>query len=184
MQERYRGPDAAAAGAFQWQGPDSATYVMVDVQSTIPGLVQARADLWFVTDTGLTPVGRSEVMIAAAEIGVFAFEDLTGDGLPDLLGYVADSAGTSYAIFVPGAVGAMTEELQAAAAGWRFTAETDSLPRVGRDVAGAACYLQLWAEEPTPDGAGAGWRYLRLGPGGRLGAPVAAGPGCGPAAAP
>lgn len=190
MQQQYRAPDAVAAGAFTWTAQDGATFVLVDIQSTIAGLVQARADLWMVTDSGIAPVGRSDVMPSAAEVGAFAFEDLTGDGLPDLLGFVADSAGTGYPVFIPGARGAMADELAAAAPGWRFTVETDSLPRAVRAVgdvgavpavrgdAGPACYVQLWVEDPAPDGAGGGWRFLPLLRGGRLGGPAAAPPVC------
>ena len=184
MQQQYRGPDAVAAGAFTWPAQDGTTFVLVDVQSTIAGLVEARADLWMVTDSGIASVGRSDVMPSAAEIGAFAFEDLTGDGLPDLLGFVADSAGTGYPVFIPGAPGAMSDELAASAPGWRFTVETDSLPRAVRAVravrgaAGAACYVQLWAEGSVPDGAGDGWRFLPVLPGGRLGGPAATPPVC------
>lgn len=177
VQQQYRAPDLVAAGALSWVGPDGVTYVLVDVQSTTEGIVQARADLWEVVHGGIVPVGRSEVMAAAAEIGAYSFDDLTGDGLPDLLGYVADSAGVSYPVFIPGAHGAMGEELAPAAPGWRFATDTDSLPRAARGSRGAGCYLQLWAEPPL-DGRGDGWRYLPLLPGGRLGPPGAAVPEC------
>ncbi len=177
VQQQYRAPDIVPAGAFRWIGRDGATYVLVDVQSAIAGLVQARVDLWMLTDSGIAPLGRSDVMPSAAAIGAFAFEDLTGDGLPDLLGYVADSAGVSYPVLIPGAHGAMGEELAPAAPGWRFATDTDSLPRAVRDSRGAGCYVQLWAEDPL-DGRGDGWRYLPLLRGGRLGAPRAAVPAC------
>ena len=178
VQQQYRALDLSPAGAFRWVGPDRLTYVLVDVQSAIAGIVQARADLWAVTDSGILPVGRSDVMASAAVIGAYAFEDLTGDGLPDLLGFVADSAGIGYPVFIPGARGAMGDELAPAAPGWRFTAETDSMPRAVRGSGGAACYVQLWAVPAAPDAQGEGWRYLSLRPGGRLGPPEAAPPVC------
>lgn len=46
VQQQYRAPDIVPAGAFRWVGRDGATYVLVDVQSAIQGLVQARVDLW------------------------------------------------------------------------------------------------------------------------------------------
>jgi hypothetical protein len=160
-----------------WTGPLNLAFVLIDAQSTIEGLVQARADLWVVSDSGPALVGQSDVVPSAAEIGAFAFEDLTGDGLPDLFGYVADSAGIAYPVFIPGAHGAMREEIAIAAAGWHFETAEDRLPRV---VAGAghACALQLWVEVNPPDGRGAGWRYLSVWPDGHLGAPLSEPPSC------
>lgn len=168
-------------GAWTWEpsGPAGTAFVLVEIQSTLEGLVQARADLWAVTDTSEVRLGRSDVMSAAAGFGAFAFEDLTGDGLPDLLGSVSDSAGTTFPVFLPGARGSMGDELESAAPGWLFAAEGDSLPFAARSGTGAFCYLGLWAEEPAPDGAAGGWRFLRLEQGGRLGPPRQVPPSCG-----
>ena len=155
-------------------------YVLIDVQSAIEDLVQARAELWLVNDSAVERVGRSDVMPSAAEFGAFAFADLTADGLPDLFGYVADSAGIKYPVFIPGARGGMVELIADAAPGWRFSTEDPELPEVIAGPTGA-CALQLWAETP-PDGSTEGWRYLVLRPDG-LGAPQAQAPDCGPPAA-
>ena len=109
----------------------------------------------------------------------YAFEDLTGDGLPDLFGYVADSAGVSYPIFLVGARGSMTDELATAAPAWRFTTGEDHLPQLLTGT-GGPCALQLWAESPAPDGQAEGWRYLRLVPvDGPLARPQVQAPNCG-----
>jgi len=174
---RYRAQDAEAAAAWAWTAPGGAVYVIVDVQSTQEGLVQGRLDLWAVAGGGPEGVGRSAVMVSAASFGAFTFEDLTGDGLPDFLGHVADSAETAYPVFLPGAAGMMVEEIEDKAQGWRFSAELGSAPEVVRGAA-LACALRLWAEEPAPDGQPVGWRYLEIRRGGQLGAPTVAPPGC------
>lgn len=179
MRARYTARDVVVAGAWTWTAPNGLVFVLADVQSALEGLVQARLDLWVATDSTLEGVGRSDAMSAAAEFGAYTFDDLTGDQLPDFLGYVADSAGTTYPVFLPGAVGAMADELEAAAAGWHFVT-LDSLPAPLRRASGTACGLRLWAEAPAPDGREAGWRYLRLDAAGRLGRPGAAAPDCGP----
>jgi hypothetical protein len=174
----YRSLDLAATGAWTWIAPDSTVYVLIDAQSTVEDLVQGRADLWTARDTVALSVGRSDVMPSAAEFGAYEFRDLTGDGLPDLFGYVADSAGVSYPVFLVGARGAMTEELANAAPNWRFSTADDHLPQVVTGPAGA-CALQLWAEEPVPDLRGEGWRYLPLAGASPLGSPQLQLPACG-----
>lgn len=176
VRARYQTRDMAAAGAWTWIGPDSTVFVLVDVQSTVEDLVQARADLWMALDTAARQIGRSDVMPSAAEFGAYAFEDLTGDGLPDLFGYVADSAGVSYPVFLPGSRGTMTEELSSIAPGWKFSTADDHLPQLLTGTTGA-CALQLWVEDPAPDGQGEGWRYLPLRPG-PLGPPQRQPPSC------
>jgi hypothetical protein len=173
----YRAGDIVASGAWTWTAPNGAIFVMMDVQSTIDGVVQGRTDLWAVADTAVMTVGKSDVMPAAAEFGAYAFEDLTGDGLPDLFGYVADSAGVSFPVFVPGAWGAMTEEIAPATQNWVFATEEPDLPKVVRGGA-LACALQIWASEPAPDGQPAGWRYLSLRRDGSLGTPQSRLPDC------
>ena len=153
------------------------TFVLVDVRSSIEGVVQARLDLWLVTDCGEAVVGRSDEMPSAAEIGAFTVGDLTDDGLPDLFGYVADSAGVRYPVFLPGARGGLIDELAAAAPGWRFDAQEPNEPAAVAGMAGP-CALQLWAEEPAPDGRPAGWRWLLLLRGGRLAPPTTEEPVC------
>lgn len=177
VREHYHAADAVAAGAWTWAGPGDVTFVLVDVQSTIQGLVQARGELWAATDSSEQLLGRSDVMASAAEIQAFAFDDLTGDGLPDLLGAVADSAGVAYPIFLPGARGTMGDELDVAAPGFRFAADPEHAPQV---VAGprGACAIQLWAEETPPDGQPEGWRYLALRRGGHLAPPAVTAPVC------
>ena len=177
VRQTYGSSDAMAAAAYTWTSPAGIAFVLVDVESAVEGLLQARADLWAVGDSGPVRLGRSDVMPSAATIGAFAFEDVTGDGVPDLLGYVADSAGTSYPIFVPGARGMMAEQLEQVATGFRLSAEPEEAPRV---VAGphGPCALQLWAESPAPDSAPAGWRYLVLQSSGELAAPTVAPPQC------
>jgi len=177
VRQTYGSSDAVAASAYTWTAPDGAVFVLVDVESGLEGVVQARADLWVVGDTAPLRLGRSDVMPSAASIGAFAFEDATGDGIPDLLGYVADSAGTSYPIFVPGARGTMADQIETAAPRWRLTAEPEAAPRF---LAGARapCAVQVWAEAPAPDSAPAGWRYLLIQRSGELGAPTATPPRC------
>jgi len=169
----------AAAGAWTWVAVEGTVYVLIDAQSLIQDLVQARAELWAVNDSAATFIGRSDVMPSAAEFGAFTFEDLTGDGMPDLFGYVADSAGTSYPVFIPGARGGMVDELAAAAQSWRFSTDDPDAPEVLAGSAGP-CALKLWAEDPAPDGQAAGWRYLSLRRDGSLGLPLAQPPVCGP----
>lgn len=184
----YTAADVMITGAWTAPAPapDGGTFVLLDVQSALPGIVQARLDLWYAGDTSAMPVGRSDVLSAAAEVGAFAFEDLTGDGLPDLLGYVADSSDTRYPVFIPGAVGQMGDELEVVAPGWRFDVEGDSLPTAPplspppAASRGRACYLRLWALDPAPDRRGEGWRYLTVLPGGRLSPPAASPPHCAP----
>jgi hypothetical protein len=151
--------------------------VFVDVQSTIDGMVQARLDLWRVTDSAAVVVGRSDVMPSAAEIGAYAVGDLTADGLPDLFGYLADSADVRFPVFLPGARGGLVDELAASAAGWRFDVHDPNEPEVVGGVEGP-CALRIWAEEPAPDELPAGWRWLRLRPRGELAAPTAREPAC------
>jgi hypothetical protein len=185
VRARYQSSDMAATGAWIWIGPDSTVFILIDAQSTVQDMVQARADLWMAFDTAAQQIGRSDVMPSAAEFGAYAFQDLTGDGLPDLFGYVADSAGVSYPVFLVGARGAMTEELVGAAPGWRFSTGDEHLPLILTGP-GGACALQLWADEPVPDAQGEGWRYLslvRLGPLGPLGPPEREKPACGGEAA-
>jgi hypothetical protein len=177
VRQTYGSPDAVAAAAYTWTAPTGTVFVLVDVESGIEGVVQARADLWAVGDSAPTRLGRSDVMASAATIGAFAFEDVTGDGVPDLLGYVADSAGTAYPVFLPGARGMMADQIEPAAAGFRLSAEPDVAPRIFAGPRGP-CALQLWAEGPAPDSAPAGWRYLALRPSGELGPPTAVPPRC------
>ncbi len=175
MRDRYTARDAIASGAWAWTAPDNTVWVLVDVQSAVQGLVQARLDLWSSDAGGTRRVGRSDVMPAAAGFTGYAFEDLTGDGLPDFLGAVADSSGEAFPVFIPGARGAMSDELELAAHGWQFTATDDNPPQVARGPRGP-CAIQLWSDTPADSGR-AGWRYLGIGPRGTLGAPAAA-PAC------
>ncbi len=181
MRAGYTARDLVVTGAWTAPAADGGTFVLADVQSTLSGIVQARLDLWYATDTSTMQVGRSDVLSAAAEVGAFAFEDLTGDGLPDLLGYVADSSDTRFPVFIPGAIGQMSEELETTAPLWRFDVEGDSLASARVTSPGRACYLRLWAAGPAPDGRPEGWRYLSVLPRGRLGAPAGTPPTCGAA---
>jgi hypothetical protein len=178
VRARYTAPDAFASGAWTAAAAEG-TYVLLEVQSALPGIVQVRLDLWLVHDSTATLVGRSDPFAAAAEVGAVVFEDLTGDGLPDLVGWVGDSAGTRYPVVVPAARGAMADALDVAAPGWRFDVE-DSLPRVLPGPGARPCALALWAEAPTRDGTAPGWRFLRIERGGGLGAPTSQAPRCGP----
>jgi hypothetical protein len=177
VRESYRSPDLLPAAAYGWTAPDGIVFVLVDVESGISGVVQARADLWAVGDSAPVLIGRSDVMPSAATIGVFAFEDVTRDGIPDLLGYVADSAGAAFPIFLAGARGAMTEQIEMAAPGYRLSADPEQPPRVYAGPAGP-CAIQAWANEPAPDSQPAGWRYLPLRRSGELGAPATSPPAC------
>ena len=177
VRQTYRASDVVAAAAYTWMAPGGTVFVLVDAESGVAGVVQARADLWAVADSIPVRLGRSDVMPSAATIGAFAFEDVTGDGIPDLLGYVADSAGTAYPIFLPGARGMMVEQIDLAAAGFRLSAEPEHAPQIFPGSHGP-CALQLWTESPAPDSAPAGWRYLALRPAGELASPSAAPPRC------
>lgn len=177
VRQTYRGADAVAGAAYTWTAPAGLVFVLVDVESGVPGVVQARADLWVAGDSAPLRLGRSDVMPSAATIGAFAFDDVTGDGLPDLLGYVADSAGVSYPIFLAGARGMMSEGLEAAAPGFRLSAEPEEAPHVYQGPHGA-CALAVWAEAPTPDSTAPGWRYLALQGNGELGPARATPPEC------
>jgi len=177
VKESYHSPDLLPAAAYSWTAPDGTIFILVDVESGIQGVVQARADLWAVGDSAPVLVGRSDVMPSAATIGVFAFEDITRDGIPDLLGYVADSAGTAYPIFLAGARGAMAEQIEMAAPGFRLSADPEQPPRVFSGPQGP-CAIRAWADEPAPDSLPAGWRYLPLRRAGQLGEPAATPPAC------
>jgi hypothetical protein len=183
VRTHYTSSDQVASSAWAWTAPDSAVFVMIDVQSTIEGVVQGRADLWVVSGDGPTVVGRSAVMPSMASLGVFSFEDITGDGLPDFFGFVADSADTEYPVFLPGAHGALVEELEIAGSGYRFSLDEANAPAILRGTGRLACALQLWAEEPAADSLPSGWRYLALGRGGQLERPSVTPPACGGAPA-
>lgn len=183
MRARYTSSDQVASSAWAWTAPDSALFVMIDVQSTVEGVVQGRADLWTVSGGEPTLLGRSAVMPSMATLGAFVFEDLTGDGLPDFFGYVADSAETRYPVFLPGARSALVEEMEIAGAGFRFSLDDANAPTVLRGPGGLACALQMWVEEPAADSLPAGWRYLAVGRGGQLERPSVAPPPCGGAPA-
>jgi hypothetical protein len=177
VRQSYTEQDAVAAAAFTWTSPAGLIFVLVDVESGVAGVVQSRADLWAVGDSAPVRLARSDVMPSAASIGAFAFEDVTGDGLPDLLGYVADSAGVSFPIFLVGAQGTMGDQIESAASGYRFSGDPEEAPRVYAGPHGP-CGIQLWAEEPAPDSQPAGWRYLLLQRAGQLGPPTASPPPC------
>jgi hypothetical protein len=178
VRARYAAGDAVPAGAWTWSAGDGRRYVLVDLQSAVVGLVQARAELWVVADGAPARVGASDVMASAGEFGAYAFEDLTGDGLPDFFGYVADSSGEDYPVFLPGSAGALREEIVLAAPQWRFDLDESHQPTVLRGAAGP-CALALWAPEGALDGRPEGWRWLALGRDGRLASPVADQPVCG-----
>ncbi len=177
VRQSYRSPELLPSAAYSWTAPDGIIFVLVDVESGIQGVVQARADLWAVGDSTPVLLGRSDVMPSAATIGAFAFEDVTGDGIPDLLGFVADSSGVAYPIFLAGARGAMMEQIELAAPGYRLSADPEQPPRVYTGPAGP-CAIQAWADEPAPDSQPAGWRYLPLRRTGELGAPAVTPPAC------
>lgn len=177
VRAEYTSPEVVPAAAYTWSSPDGRVFVLVAVESGVEGTIQARADLWVDGPAAPARLARSDVMPSVATIGVFAFSDLTGDGLPDLLGYAADSAGTAYPVFLPGARGMLIDELEAAAGGLRLSAEIEDAPSV---VSGAhgPCALEFWAEAPTADSQPAGWRYFAVLPDGRLGPPTTAAPAC------
>ena len=177
VREAYRSPEAVAAAVYTRTAPAGLVFVLVDVESGINGVVQARADLWVAGDSAPVRLARSDVMPSAATIGAFAFEDVTGDGLPDLLGYVADSAGAAYPIFLAGARGVMADQLETAAPGYRLSAEPEEAPHLYAGPSGP-CALMLWAEAPVPDSGPSGWRYLALRSAGELAPPSAAPPAC------
>jgi len=173
----YTEPEAVAAAAYTWTSPAGLTFVLVDVESGTAGVVQARADLWVAADSAPVRLGRSDVMPSAASVGAFAFEDVTGDGVPDLLGYVADSAGVSFPIFLIGARGSMGDEIEIAAPGYRFSADPEQAPRVYAGPRGP-CGVQVWTDAPAPDSLPAGWRYLLVLRGSQLAPPAAQAPPC------
>ena len=179
MRALYPSSDQVVSGVWVWTALDSTIFLMVDVQSAVPGIVQGRADLWTVSGGEPTALGRSAVMPSMASLSAFWFEDLTGDGLPDFFGVVADSAETGYPVFLPGARGALVEELEIAGSGFRFSLDEENAPTILRSPGGLACALQLWVEESAADSLPSGWRYLALGRGGQLARPSVTPPACG-----
>jgi hypothetical protein len=179
VRDQYTARDVVANAAWTWTSPAGPVFVMVDVESGVEGVVQATADLWMVADGKAQRVGRSELLPSVASMGVFVFEDLTGDGLPDFLGTIADSAQVEYPVFFPGARANLTEEIETAGTGYRFSTGEENTPTVLRGPGGQACALQIWADEPTPDSLPAGWRYLALLRAGELAKPTAVPPVCG-----
>jgi hypothetical protein len=177
VRQTYAQSDAIAAAAYTWTSPVGAVFVLVDVESGVAGVVQSRADLWVAIDSAPVRLGRSDVMPSAASIGAFAFEDITGDAIPDLLGYVADSAGASFPIFLIGARGSMGDQIEIAAPGYRFSADPEAAPRIYGGPHGP-CGIQLWAAAPAPDSQAEGWRYLLVQRGEQLTRPVAQPPSC------
>lgn len=183
MRVLYTSSDQVVSGAWVWTALDSTIFVMVDVQSAVQGIVQGRADLWTVSGGEPTVLGRSAAMPSMASLGAFWFEDLTGDGLPDFFGYVADSSDTEYPVFLPGARGALVEEMEIAGSGFRFSLDEANAPIILRGPGALGCALQLWVEGPAADSLPAGWRYLALGRGGQLERPSVTPPACGGAPA-
>jgi hypothetical protein len=179
VRARYTSSDQVASAAWAWTALDSTIFVMVDVQSAVPGFVQGRADLWIVSGGEPTVLGRSAGMPSMASLGSFWFEDLTGDGLPDFFGFVADSSDTQYPVFLPGARGALVEELEIAGSGFRFSLDEANAPNILRGPGGLACALQMWVEEPAADSLPSGWRYLAFGRGNQLERPSVTPPACG-----
>jgi hypothetical protein len=177
VRQTYAQGDAIAAAAYTWTSPMGAVFVLVDVESGVVGVVQSRADLWVAIDSAPVRLGRSDVMPSAASIGAFAFEDITGDAIPDLLGYVADSAGASFPIFLIGARGSMGDQIEIAAPGYRFSADPEAAPRIYSGPHGP-CGIQLWADAPAPDSQPEGWRYLLVQKGAQLARPAAQPPSC------
>ena len=178
MRAQYTAPDIEAAGAWVWTGRDSLTWVLIDAQSSVQGLVQARAELWLANATQAEVYGRSEVMPSAAAIGAYNFEDLSGDGVPDLLGFVTDSSEIAYPVFLPGSRPGMTEEIALAAPGWKFSTDEEHLPQPFAEN-GVTCAIALWAVESPPDNGPEGWRWLSLQRDGTLSAPMQVAPSCG-----
>lgn len=179
VRTQYRAHDVEAAGAWVWTGPDGVSYVMVDVESAVQGIVQGRAELWMANEQQAQLFGRSEAMPSVAELGAYSFTDLTGDTIPDFFGYVADSSGISYPVFFPGAHPGMNEEIAISAPGWHFATDDEHLPQTWGPP-GRPCALQLWADDSLPDSAPAGWRWLSIHRTGELGAPARSSPDCGP----
>jgi hypothetical protein len=179
VRARYTSADVAPSAAWTWTGPTGTVFVIVDVESAIEGVVQAVADLWSVTDGTPRRIARSQVMPSVASMRALVFEDVTGDGLPDLLGAIADSAEAEYPIFLPGAQANLIDELEIAGAGYHFDIGEPNTPAVVPGRGGAGCALRLWATEPAPDSLPAGWRYLALRRGGTLDQPSAVAPDCG-----
>ena len=108
---------------------------------------------------------------------LFIHNMLVGGG--KYLGAVADSAQVEYPAFFPGARANLTEEIETAGTGYRFSTADENPPTVMRGPTGQACALQLWAEDPTPDSLPAGWRYLALLRAGELAKPIPVPPVCG-----
>lgn len=181
VKDRYTSPDAVASAAWTWVAPDSTVYVIVDLESAIEGVVQAVADLWSVTgDAAPVRVARSQLMPSVASMRAFAFEDVTGDGVPDFLGAVADSSEEEYPVFLPGARASLIDELELAGTGYHFDTGEPNAPALYRGPAALPCAIQVWATDPAPDSQPAGWRYLALLRGGQLARPTVAPPDCGP----
>jgi hypothetical protein len=169
----------APSAAWTWTSPAGTVFVIVDVESAIEGVVQAVADLWSVTDGTPRRIARSQVMPSVASMRALVFEDVTGDGIPDLLGAIADSAEAEYPIFLPGARANLIDELEIAGAGYHFDIGEPNTPAVLPGRGGVGCALRLWATEPVPDSLPAGWRFLALRRGGTLDTPAPVAPACG-----
>jgi hypothetical protein len=181
VRDGYTSPDVMPSAAWTWVAPDSTVYVIVDVESAIEGVVQAVADLWSVTDDAApVRVARSQLMPSVASMRAFAFEDVTGDGVPDFLGAVADSSEEEYPVFLPGARANLVDELELTGTGYHFDTGEANPPALYRGPDGRPCAVQLWATDPVPDSQPEGWRYLALLRGGQLARPAASPPDCGP----
>ncbi len=179
MRERYTTPDVVASAAWTWTAPDSSVWVVVDVESAIEGVVQAVADLWTVSGGAPRRVARSQLMPSVASMRAIVFEDLTGDGVPDLLVAIADSSEDEYPVFLPGAPANLVDEIESAGAGYHFDLAEPNTPAVLRGPDGRGCALRLWASDPAPDSLPAGWRYLAFQRGGELARPFPVPPDCG-----
>ena len=183
MKEQYHAHDVEAAAAWVWTGKDGVSYVMIDAQSAVQGIVQGRAELWIANEQQAALFGQSETLPSVAEFGAYAFEDMTGDTVPDFFGYVSDSSGISYPVFIPGAHPGMNEQIAINAPGWHFSTDEDHMP-TPFGPPGRPCALQLWAQDSLPDQGAAGWRWMSILHGGDLAPPAKSPPDCTAGAAP
>lgn len=150
----YTSPEVDAFASWETSvGPER--LLAVALRSFPPYDPVLRIDFWMADVNGAPyRYARSEVFSGANEIEVSRFEDLSGDGVPDLAAEIMDTLSGSRSVLLLGARGTVDDVLDVVARGWLFTVGPPRVPE------SAACAIRIWALDPAPDSLAAGWRYL------------------------